>query len=254
MKTQLSMLNVTLPARLALRFLTVWRWSSMAQHPAGNRLGLAGMWALLLMPWCLGQEPTIDWKMQTEESSVSLRGISFPSDKTFWASGSKGSAFRLRPETGKMESQTLDQWPKLEFRSVHAINEQVACMASAGTPAIVLRTTDGGVSWKEVYRHESPQAFIDGFTFWDSQNGMAVSDPVDGNWLLLQTSDAGMTWQERDPSHRLAAVPGEAAFAASSGSLFALDAAHFWLGTGGETKQPYAACYRWSEEDRKSVV
>jgi photosystem II stability/assembly factor-like uncharacterized protein len=125
------------------------------------------------------------------------------------------------------------------------LDDKTAVIASAGVPAVLLRTIDQGDQWTEVYRHPSPQAFFDGFSFWDSQHGLAVSDPVDGYWVILGTSDGGQSWTEWKRESVPVASPGEAAFAASSGCLLARSDREIWLGIGGASHdEPMARIYR----------
>ena len=82
-------------------------------------------------------------------------------------------------------------YDQLEFRSIHAWDAQTACIASAGTPAVILQTQDAGLTWRIAYEHASPQAFFDGLKFWDAQRGIAFGDPLDGRLLIVETLDAG---------------------------------------------------------------
>jgi photosystem II stability/assembly factor-like uncharacterized protein len=54
------------------------------------------------------------------------------------------------------------------------------------------RTTDGGLNWTQVY--EGTGRSINGIHFSDEQNGWAVGDPVDGRFVILETTNGGMTW------------------------------------------------------------
>ena len=47
---------------------------------------------------------------------------------------------------------------------------------------------DGGRTWKLQYKNTNEKAFFDAFAFWDKTHGIAMSDPVDGKYFLLETS------------------------------------------------------------------
>jgi photosystem II stability/assembly factor-like uncharacterized protein len=69
-------------------------------------------------------------------------------------------------------------------------------------------------------------------TFFDRHRGLALSDPVNGRFRILGTSDGGQTWsivQADMPS----ALPLEFAFAAS-GQCITSSGGDAWFGTGGD--------------------
>jgi photosystem II stability/assembly factor-like uncharacterized protein len=60
-----------------------------------------------------------------------------------------------------------------------------------------------------------------------------MSDPVDGRFLLLTTSDGGDSWEEI-PSDRIPpAIEGEGGFAASGTCLAVRGSSHVWIASGG---------------------
>jgi photosystem II stability/assembly factor-like uncharacterized protein len=117
----------------------------------------------------------------------------------------------------------------VDFRSIHAFDAQTAVAASAGQPAVIYRTANGGKTWEKVHQ-EGGEAFFDAIQFIDAQRGYVLGDPIGGKWMILETLDGGRSW------HSLAnlpdAVSGEAAFAASSSSLLA-DSEGLVFATGG---------------------
>jgi len=88
---------------------------------------------------------------------------------------------------------------------------------SSGTPALILKTTDGGASWKVKYSNTDTAYFFDAMDFADGKHGMILGDPIKGKFLLMETNNSGETWTQVDGSP--AALPGEAAFAASGTCL-----------------------------------
>jgi photosystem II stability/assembly factor-like uncharacterized protein len=124
-------------------------------------------------------------------------------------------------------------YEKCDFRSVYAFNGMTAVIANAGSPAYVLRTIDGGITWQQVYENKDTAAFIDGMDFWDGDNGVIYGDPLGGHMLLLATNDGGATWTEYPLENRPVLNDGEASFAAS-GSCISLSASHnITIATGG---------------------
>lgn len=200
---------------------------------------------VVVIPSIVGAQSTSSWAtpMIARPTTASLRSICAVSSKCAWAGGSEGTVIRTIDGGSEWEKVGPLQWPKLEFRSVWAFGPHEAVIASAGSPAIILRTEDGGQSWQEVYREDAPEAFFDGLRFWDQRNGIAFSDPVNGQWLIVRTLDGGLTWQRVDPQKIPHAETGEAAFAASNSGLALATAPGSqtrlaWIGLGGGTEGP----------------
>jgi photosystem II stability/assembly factor-like uncharacterized protein len=64
-----------------------------------------------------------------------------------------------------------------------------------GGDANIYRTTDGGQTWTAVYTATGAASYWNGIYFFDANNGIAFSDPPDGNaFLFVKTTDAGATW------------------------------------------------------------
>lgn len=177
-----------------------------------------------------------------QPTRASLRSVCAVDADCAWAGGSQGTVHRTTDGGTTWQQVGPTQWNELEFRSVWALTSEEAVIASAGTPAIILHTEDGGKSWNEVYRNTAQEAFFDGLRFWDAQNGLAFSDPVNGQWLIVRTSDGGRNWKEINPRSLPAAEPGEAGFAASNTALAltvlqdaSKESRLAWIGLGGST-------------------
>jgi photosystem II stability/assembly factor-like uncharacterized protein len=190
---------------------------------------------VLLIGFASNASAYSDWIVSNCGDDVSLRGLCVASDEVIWASGSKGTIVRSVDGGATWSLHRVAGYEMSEFRSIHAWNERQACVASAGTPAVILRTEDGGGSWQEVYRNDSPQAFFDAIAFEGPDHGFVMSDPVDGRFLIVETLDGGKTWRDLPELERPVAENGEAAFAASSGSMVIRSHGEIWIGTGGKT-------------------
>jgi photosystem II stability/assembly factor-like uncharacterized protein len=83
------------------------------------------------------------------------------------------------------------------------------------------------------FRNARPKAFFDAMAFWDRDHGVAMSDPVDGRFLVIRTSDGGATWEEVPAAGMPEALPGEGGFAASGTCVAVSGKRHAWFGTGG---------------------
>lgn len=151
-----------------------------------------------------------------------------------WISGTKGT-FEWTSDGGKSwHPGQVAGAESSDFRAVHAMSLDTAVlMVSSQDTALIYRTTDRGQNWQLAYRNVTKGAFLDGMAFFDSRHGMAVGDPMDGRFLILETKDGGQNWQRIPDAGLPPALPGEGAFAASGTSLVTCGPRHAWLGTGG---------------------
>jgi beta-galactosidase len=173
------------------------------------------------------------WEEYATGRSASLRGLSAVSGKIAWASGSGGTWLRTTDGGVTWIVGTVPGASELDFRDVQAFDADRALLLSAGLPAKVFLTTDGGRSWKECYSNDAPGIFFDSMAFWDEKRGVAVSDPVDGGFFIIVTGDGGQTWERIPPENIPPALPGEAAFAAGGTCVTVEGEGNAWFCTGG---------------------
>ena len=122
---------------------------------------------------------------------------------------------------------------ELDFRDIHAMDARTAWLLSAGEPAKIFKTSDGGRNWVEQYSNAAAGVFFDAFDFWDDRSAIAFSDPLDGSFLIINTRDAGRTWQRVQPDLLPPPLLGEAGFAASGTCLVVEGSQNIWIATGG---------------------
>jgi len=120
----------------------------------------------------------------------------------------------------------------LDFRDIHAFNENEAIIMSAGDGCEIHKTKDGGNTWQLVYENKEKGIFFDGMDFWDNKNGIAMSDPINEELYLIETKDGGETWQKITPNIPKT-LKGEACFAASGTSIKCVGDSTVYIGTGG---------------------
>ena len=127
--------------------------------------------------------------------------------------------------------RTPHQVAVADYRCVSMPHAHRLVIASAGSPAVILCSADRGVTWQLAYKNDRPEAFIDSVYFRDEKNGIAFGDPIDGQFLLLATSDGGLHWKPLACS--IEPRQGEAGFAASNGLIACPDANTIVVGLGG---------------------
>jgi photosystem II stability/assembly factor-like uncharacterized protein len=177
-------------------------------------------------------EPDLNISIEQSKrvTEASIRGLFIVNDKVGWASGS-GGAF-LRMTDGKTwVADTVPGYTHLDFRDVHAFDENTALLMAAGEEGRIIRTEDGGLSWVEVYTRLDTGIFLDGMDFYGT-TGYCYGDPIDGRLVIIVSNDRGETWREVTSVHD--ALPKEAGFAASgTGVLNTQDVA--FIATGGDS-------------------
>jgi photosystem II stability/assembly factor-like uncharacterized protein len=188
----------------------------------------------LILIFIFQSNATAQWQRQAVETKAGLRGLSVVNEKIIWASGT-GGTFLKTTDGGK--TWTVGKVPgaeKLDFRDVEAFDENTAYLLSIGEgeSSRIYKTTDGGATWKLQFKNENPKAFFDAIAFWDRNNGIAMSDPVDGKYVLISTTD-GENWKPLGTDKMPSAKQGEAAFAASGTCLIVNGKSDVFLVSGG---------------------
>jgi len=152
-----------------------------------------------------------------QDKSTSIRGLSVVDDNVAWISGSKGT-IAITTNGGKTwDWQQVKGFEKADFRDIEAFSSKEAIIMSSGTPALILKTTDGGQNWKVKYKNTDTAYFFDAMDFSDRLNGYVLGDPIESKFVLMTTKDGGETWNtfKKCPN----AIKDEAAFAASGTCL-----------------------------------
>ena len=178
------------------------------------------------------------WTAVTTGVEARLRGVSAVSDRVAWASGTNGTVLRTTDGGASWHRLTIPGSEKLDFRDIDAVDERTAYALSIGPGELsrIYKTTDAGLTWTEQFVNRDPKAFYDAMAFWDAQRGVAVSDSVDGQFVVLTTRDGGASWTRVPSSALPAALPNEGFFAASGTNVTVAAPNHVWLGTGAASE------------------
>lgn len=199
-------------------------------------------WSVVIVVFAVGLGCAVDdssmpfagsWLVRGSGTTASLRGLHVVDANVAWASGSGGTFLRTVDGADTWEIGTVAGAEALDFRDVHAWDRNTALLLSAGLPARIYHTGDGGQTWRLVYENETPGVFFNAVSFLDDHRGIAVGDPIDGRFLLIRTADGGRTWEELPLESRPAALAGEANFAASGTCMTVAGKEAVWFGTGG---------------------
>lgn len=173
------------------------------------------------------------WTDQPSGVTARLRGVSAVSDRVAWASGSAGTVVRTSDGGATWQTLTVPDAATLDFRDVDAVSDDVAFILSIGSgeSSRIYKTNDAGKTWTLQFTNTDPNAFFDAMAFWDAERGLAFSDSVDGQLVMLRTDNGGKTWDRVAPEGLPPALDGEGAFAASGTNVAVFGRDHAWIGT-----------------------
>lgn len=191
------------------------------------------------------------WQPLASPTDAELRGLSVVSPEVVWASGMRGTVLRTTNGGTTWEHDTIPGATKLDLRAIAATSRDVAHALSIGDSSRIYRTTDGGRTWSLRFVGTRQGSFFDAIQFWDAKHGIAMSDPVDGRFLIITTDDGGDTWTEMPASGMPASLPGEGGFAASGTCLIVRGDREAWLASGGAAA---ARLYRSTDRGRTWTV
>ncbi|HEX6333376.1 MAG TPA: oxidoreductase, partial [Flavisolibacter sp.] len=195
--------------------------------------------ALFCIQTSLAQQPVPEVELLTEGTKTSLRGLSVVNDQVIWVSGSNGTIGRSSNGGKDWKWTIIKGFEKTEFRDIEAFDATTAIIMAVGEPAYLLRTVDGGETWKVVYENKTKGMFLDAMEFWNDQAGIVIGDPIDGKFFVARTFDGGSTWKEVPSKYLPAADSGEACFAASGTNVRALDHDEAVFISGGTSSHVY---------------
>ena len=201
---------------------------------------------LLIVQLASAQKPTVE--ILTSGNKISLRGLSVVNDNVIWVSGSKGMVGKSSNGGKNWKWMTVKGFDTTEFRDIEAFDANTAIIMSIAEPAYILKTTDGGDSWKIVYENKTNGMFLDAMDFSDSNHGIVIGDPINSKVFLAMTDDGGETWKEM-ADKRPTADSGEAFFASSGTNIRLFGSEKIFYVSGGKKSRLFTEL-----GDRKSVV
>ncbi|MCH1866323.1 oxidoreductase [Nocardioides sp. CFH 31398] len=188
----------------------------------------------------------------------SFRGLDAVDRRTAWVaggsvSGGAGSVHRTSDGGRTWVDVTPPGVEGLQLRDVEVTGRRsaVALSIGEGEASRVFRTTDDGRTWSETFRNTEPTAFYNCVDFFPGgEVGLAVSDPVDGRFRIIRTTDGGASWRVL-PDAGMPDSTGEANFAAS-GDCLVTHGREASFGTGGDRSRVFTSRDRgltWTATD-----
>ncbi|MGH9408931.1 MAG: WD40/YVTN/BNR-like repeat-containing protein [Vicinamibacterales bacterium] len=180
----------------------------------------------------------LHWTEQSSGVTARLRGVSAASDRVVWASGAQGTLLRTADGGSTWTRLPIPDAGRLDFRDIDAVDARTAYVLSigAGQASRIYKTTDAGAQWQLQFTNDNPKAFFDAMAFQDATHGLAVSDSVDGQFVIITTNDGGLHWARIPAAALPPALPNEGAFAGSGTNIAVLGRDRAWIGTGASTR------------------
>ncbi|MDN3669225.1 YCF48-related protein [Echinicola jeungdonensis] len=176
----------------------------------------------------------LGWEILSTPTQQNILGLSPITDEIIWACGTEGLWMRTLDGGEAWEIGTIEGLDSVNFLDIEAFDAITAIAVSAGMPAMIYKTTDGGKKWNPTFQGSS-HTILNGITFINEDKGYAFGEPVEGQWLILKTFDGGDSWINltntpivEDPEQ----APGKGS------SLFA-KGAEIWFSSGGSQSQIY---------------
>lgn len=172
-------------------------------------------------------------KILADSVSSSFRGISVVNNRVVWVSGSNGKVGRSIDGGASWKWMIVRGFENRDFRDIEAFNKKTAIIMAVSEPAIILRTTDGGITWKIVFEDQTKGMFLDAMEFWNKRNGIVIGDPINQRVFIATTRNGGKAWQKVAENIRPGADSGEAFFASSGTNVRKINKAEVAFVSGG---------------------
>ncbi len=185
---------------------------------------------LLSSVFTIAQTATVE--ILTSGTKTSIRGLSVVNDNVLWVSGSNGMVGKSNNAGKNWKWMTVKGFEKTEFRDIEAFDSNTAIIMGIADPAYMLKTVDGGETWKVVFENKTKGMFLDAMDFVNSQQGLVIGDPIGNKIFLAETVDGGETWKEWSDKLPVA-DSGEAFFAASGTNIRLFKNRQFYMVSGG---------------------
>jgi len=145
--------------------------------------------------WKYSLEADTSWVFQQSGISDSLTCVKAVNNHIAWAGGEHGTVLMTTDGGTTWHSAGGGVIGSDIVNAVEASDGNTAIIASWSlSGGKIFKTSDGGLSWLLAFSQAG--AFIGGIHMKNSLEGYAVGSPVGGRWLVLKTTDGGISWNK----------------------------------------------------------
>ncbi|MCW8804251.1 MAG: T9SS type A sorting domain-containing protein [Ignavibacteriaceae bacterium] len=170
----------------------------------------------------IGPQP--GWTEQTSPITTTILCVDIVDTVFAWAGTIDGKT--IKTTNGGQTWTTTIGSPGGEVTSFSAIDiSKALAISNSATSTRIRRTVAGGVAWSTVYENTDPDARLNAISMLDESNGYAVGNPVSGQWVILKTTDGGVTWND------ISTLPQNGTEKGKSNSMKWIDVQNGWFGT-----------------------
>ncbi|NOS86053.1 MAG: T9SS type A sorting domain-containing protein [Ignavibacteria bacterium] len=164
------------------------------------------------------------WQEQSSGLTTSLNSVSGVNDNIAWVCGNAGKVIRTNNGGMNWINATGTGIPgTLDLYNIFAIDSTTAVVTGSSTSAFVFRSTNGGLTWVQVFTQSG--GFMNAIWMTSPLTGIMYGDPVGGRWSLWRTTNGGVNW---DSTGMFLAQAG--AEAGWNNALF-VSGTNVWFGT-----------------------
>lgn len=203
--------------------------------------GLAVAAASTLVPAAVAADD-VRWVDVGTGTKEQYRALDAVQRRVAWVAGEEGGILRTRDGGRTWKDLSPSRFADLTFRDIEVTGPGRASVLAigSGTASRIFTTRDGGRSWTRAFINRDPGAFYNCMDFWPGgRRGLAVSDPVNGKFRILRTTDGGKSWSVVPPRGMPEAVEGEYNFAASGTCLVTKGKSRAYMGSGGAASRVF---------------
>jgi len=180
-------------------------------------------------------------KILQDSIKSSFRGLSVPSDNVVWVSGSNGTVGRSTDAGKTWNWMKVTGFEKRDFRDIEAFDSLTAIIMAVDNPADILKTTDGGKSWKSVFHKEQEGMFLDAMDCMNDTTCICLGDPIENYFTVLKSLSHDFVLIASNSKSRdvIPAAKDEALFAASGSNIKFFSTYEYAFISGGSTSNLY---------------